>query len=154
MPPTRTIWPRYTIAVWGLIVVVGIFLAVVIPLMRPVLVQCAWVIVFMPVAAGAGQAMIHARQHETPNQFSGTALGYRVAALGLALGVICMWWKFVMAATNAETLSLIGTLLPVAQLVMIAPLALAFMAGVADQRDENRLWAHNFLRQFARLTHQ
>lgn len=73
---------------WVMTLAAGVFLALMVPPLWPVLAACAPVLFLVPCAAAAGHIPHLAKQYEAVGEWSWVAWRYRAAGFGMACLVL------------------------------------------------------------------
>lgn len=151
MPPTRAIWPRHSLMLYGCVIMTGLMLALMVPDVRPVLAHCLPMLVLVPCAAAAGHVPHYAVLLDELGSPWWMAWRSRLVGLAMALLVFASWQKmFDRSLVISDDLSFLGVLTPLVMVAMLGVLALALIAGNTDQREENENMALDFVSQLRR----
>ena len=148
-PPVRVhwcmhatvMWPRYSLYLWCGTLAAGLLMAWLIPTMRPLLVNGAWVLFMIPLAALSGMMLRSAGPVESA-ELTWAAWKPRLTGIAALVIVVACWLQMVLAPS--ETLTMTSALTPLLNIALGGILLIAVAVGHIDQRhdDEQRLAEH------------
>ncbi len=137
-------WPRNSTYLWCGTLAAGLWMAWLVPMMGSLLVNTAWILFMIPLAALSGMMLRSAGPVEL-SEPTWAAWRPRITGIAGVAIVFACWLQMVLAPI--EQLTMAGALTPLLQFVSGSILVIAVAVGHRDQRDDDERRLAEYLRR-------